>query len=169
MPTYTFQHFETSCSTETTHVVIHGHPTPQGRPRGRILGGGRAMMFYNPNDSVKRLFQEVASNAISTFDRKQKLPVYTCQVKMEFMFFFKRPLTHFYGKERKAQKLKEDFAVAYPKSGGDIDNILKFCLDALEGVLYINDCSVIKLTAEKKYTNDDDERIDIKCHPIHHV
>ncbi len=158
-------------ATEMVHVVIHGHPTPQGRPRGRRRSG--KMIFFNPNHEAHELLKESILDAIRQVvcllqdeDEASYFPLFVGHVGVECIFYFKRPIKHYIGKLRDESKLRMTAVKEFPVGGGDVDNLVKFILDALQGILYMNDKNVIKIVGEKKYTNDEDERTEIKCYKI---
>ena len=62
-------------------------------------------------------------------------------LEVEFLFGFKASKT--------ASKNK------YSMPRGDVDNLCKTYLDALEGILYENDTLVVKVSARKMYSTDD--------------
>lgn len=54
----------------------------------------------------------------------------------------------FYLKRGKTVKRK------YPTVGADIDNYIKSCLDALNGIVYEDDKQIIEIAASKRYGNE---------------
>ena len=158
---------ETTTTTGGSHLVIHGHPIPQDRPRGQVHG--KKPRFYNPSHNHKNDFRAIATAAIHSTGQ-EVMPIYTGQVGVDLIFFFKRPKTHFHGgKIRDPSKLKEGHnndSNEYANTGGDTDNLVKFALDALETVLYRNDKNVVRISGEKRYTNNDDERTEIWCYEL---
>jgi Holliday junction resolvase RusA-like endonuclease len=59
---------------------------------------------------------------------------------IDFEFIFERPKSHLKMKEKPE----------YPKRK-DIDNLVKFVLDAFNGLLYVDDSQVVSIKAVKKY------------------
>ena len=59
---------------------------------------------------------------------------------IEFEFIFERPKSHLKMKEKPE----------YPNRK-DIDNLVKFVLDAFNGLLYVDDSQVVSIKAVKKY------------------
>lgn len=49
------------------------------------------------------------------------------------------------------RKKTEPWKEAYNKTKPDLDNYIKAVLDSANGILYVDDCQIVKLTAEKKY------------------
>ena len=86
---------------------------------------------YNPSKIKQKEFTD-----------KIKLPekLLTEWLDIEFEFIFERPKSHL--------KLKEK--PLFPKRK-DIDNLVKFVLDALNSKMYVDDCQVVSIKAVKKY------------------
>eukprot|EP00557_Chaetoceros_sp_GSL56_P009759 CAMPEP_0176478948 /NCGR_PEP_ID=MMETSP0200_2-20121128/1468_1 /TAXON_ID=947934 /ORGANISM="Chaetoceros sp., Strain GSL56" /LENGTH=134 /DNA_ID=CAMNT_0017874939 /DNA_START=285 /DNA_END=689 /DNA_ORIENTATION=- len=72
-------------------------------------------------------------------------------IKAEIMFFLPRPSCHFRrGRSRSMMNLNDK----KPRSHigkPDLDNLLKFVLDAMEGVVYQNDSHITSITTTKSY------------------
>ena len=64
-------------------------------------------------------------------------------------FYFRRPKIHF----KKNGELKED-APKFVTKTPDVDNCIKFVLDALQPKVVADDKSVTKVVAEKKWCDD---------------
>lgn len=74
-------------------------------------------------------------------------------VGMRCEFLFERPASHF-GTGKNSEKLKPQFAAAYPghgKLGGDLDNLVKLVKDGLNSVAYADDSQVAEVYAIKRY------------------
>ena len=89
----------------------------------------------------------------------------------ELDFFMKRPKSDFVGNNRENGRLKASASnlVALPYRP-DIDNLIKFVLDALNGVLYHDDCQVVKVSAIKLRDNLGacNGRTIVKFYPYHY-
>jgi Holliday junction resolvase RusA-like endonuclease len=120
---------------------------PQAYPRVRVNYGGR---FYNP-----------ASKKIAAFKAKVKdgLPASAngdipfkkgTPVTVKIGFLMARPLTDFVGRRRAPGNLKASAMIPrVVPSGSDVDNMAKFVLDALNGVVYHDDTQVVAMEAYK--------------------
>lgn len=128
---------------ETWKLEVEGVPNAQGRPRiGK--GGG----FYNPNSRAQKAFKTVVKGNVDgapVFGEGQPVAV-------DIKFYMRRPNTHFKGKDRsKALKTVLPFAhVAHP----DIDNLAKFVLDGMNGLVYKDDKQVAKLVVCKLFDSE---------------
>lgn len=91
---------------------------------------------------------------------KQRLPpnykIFKCEtpITLTVWFFLPRPNTDFVGGRRQAGNLKPSARTCravsvYP----DIDNLLKFLLDSLNGIVYEDDKQVAKLISYKVRDN----------------
>ena len=70
---------------------------------------------------------------------------------VQMVFNMPRPGYHFETKKHHVGELKVN-AEIYHGIAPDLDNLVKAVLDALQGVLWINDSRVCQLYTEKRYT-----------------
>lgn len=81
------------------------------------------------------------------------------QLAMTVVFYMKRPKSHFVSSKAGPGRLRLPYNLTsgetvnsmYPTSTSDVDNLAKFVLDSLNGVLYEDDRQVISLHAIKVY------------------
>ena len=73
-------------------------------------------------------------------------------IKLDFAF--KRPKCH-YRTGKYSNELKPAFIQTHHTCTPDIDNLAKFCLDAMNRVFYKDDAQVVRLECTKRYTNND--------------
>ena len=85
--------------------------------------------FYNPNNKAKEAFKEKIKTGISgpVFGSDQPLVV-------KIRFYMRRPNTHFKDRSR-LNALKAMLPFAYV-AAPDIDNLAKFVLDGMNGLVY---------------------------------
>lgn len=70
-------------------------------------------------------------------------------------FYLKRPDSDFVGRNRSnAQLTRSALLNSWPTMRPDIDNLVKFVLDSLNGVVYHDDRQVVKVVAYKMRDND---------------
>lgn len=79
-------------------------------------------------------------------------------VRVEVGFYFPRPKHHF--KKGFVTRCKEaltyfGFLQTTPATGPDIDNLAKFVLDAMNGIVYEDDRQVVELLASKHKDSND--------------
>lgn len=76
---------------------------------------------------------------------------FTGAIFMRLVFYFIRPKSHF-GTGKNANKLKDSAPVFHIKTP-DIDNLIKFVSDALNGIFYTDDRQIVSIDAEKGYSD----------------
>ena len=121
------------------YFIIKGKPKPLIRHRDNIYGGK-----YDPSKKDKNdfLYQ------VMKYAPKQP---FTTPLRVIIVFYMPRPKYHFRtGKFR--HLLKPEVPVQHSKIP-DLDNLIKFVCDALNGVFYKDDSQISQLKAEKLYTD----------------
>ena len=119
---------------------------PQAMPRVRFFKNG----IYNKKSAelvaTRQQIKLVAPRAQNGILFQKGTPV-----KMSIGFFIRRPQDHFKGISRSPEniRMKARQATLTPIAP-DIDNLIKFVLDALIGVIYHDDRQVVMLTASKQ-------------------
>lgn len=123
--------------------VVYGKPEPQGSSKAFVRGGRAVITSDNPK--MKGWRKEVGSTArASANDYGMYGVVYGkhVPVEMELRFRFMRP--------KSAVKSR-----MYPVVTPDLDKLQRAVLDALTGILYLDDAQVVKITASKVYDGID--------------
>lgn len=124
-------------------LIIPGTPIAKKRPRF-VKKTGHA---YNDQQTEEGKFLLMCINEITEkFD---------CAIRMEFEFIFARPKSHF-GTGRNASVLKQS-APMHHLSVPDVDNLQKFCCDALNNVAYKDDSQIIEKHGKKRYADHEME------------
>ena len=111
--------------------TISGTAVPKARPRAAKIGN-RAVM-YTP--AKTRQFENYVKLVAAQHAPEELL---TSALGVQLDFFLERP---------KSLPLK----IRYHTKKPDIDNLCKSVLDALEGIIYVNDAQVICLQVTKDY------------------
>ena len=161
-------HLPSFSSGFTTFVA--GPPTPLPRPQiCRTRPNKGKAWLQDPSKARKKAFGDrvkesvlirvlhtapaAASAALllSTDRNKEIFPVFPPQqpVAIRLLFAFKRPKSHFVRSDP-SRSLLEKSVFAWPKRP-DIDNLVKFVLDSLNGTLYHDDSQVVDISASKAY------------------
>ena len=109
---------------ERIDVIIEGEPQVQERPRMSNIGG---MHMYDPNSLIKVKFRAAVKKTFD--DLKFTYPLFQVALKIQVTFHISN-------------------------MAKDVDNLLKFVLDALQTIVYNDDRSVQKITAEKHHSPD---------------
>lgn len=125
--------------------TCYAKPEPQGSARGFVMKGkwGRQdrVVITSANKKLKPYRQELTSTALamlSAEDREKPLAGKHVPVRMDFVFYFEKPPS--------VPKKRVDVVVK-----PDLDKIVRSTIDALTGVLYLDDAQVVEFTARKSY------------------
>lgn len=108
---------------------------PKQRPRLGRHG------VYTPTKTAK--FEGVVRMLVAS---KWKRPALIGAVKVELVCVFK-----------KAKSNKRDFMTQRP----DLDNLIKACADALNGLIYEDDCQIVGASIQKIFGDRDEIRIKV--------
>ena len=119
--------------------ILNLRPKPQARHRNN------GKFQYDPSSADKKTFSILA---------KEYAPPkpYTHNFDLHITFCYKRPKSHFRSKN-KTPILKKDVPF-YKKSKPDIDNLVKFYMDAMNGLFYVDDAQVVSVNAQKVYGSE---------------
>ena len=141
--------------------TIRGNPLPLRRHR---TSRG---FTYNPSAAAQKSFREAVENTLSRTTasgeknpRSAHTPLWDSHhtLAVSIIFRMKRPKIHFVGGKPGPGRLRP----TAPKQScsnmrTDVDNLAKFVLDSLTGVIYEDDRQIASLHATKIYDNDTDE------------
>ena len=118
--------------------TVFGEPMPLSRHRYH------KGIMYNPSAKFQRQFLR---------DSLPYLPLEPLSgaIEMELAFFFQRPLSHF--RSGRYSHLLKPTAPRYHSSRKDLDNLVKFVMDALNAKAYKDDGQVCSLRCSKAYIN----------------
>lgn len=121
--------------------TVYGEPIAQKRHRSTSING--KLRQYDPSSDKKGDF------LLMCLKKKPKQPIKDSPIRIVIKFVFKRPKSH-YGTGKNILKLKEiapDKHINKP----DIDNLLKFVMDALNGIYWHDDSQIFSVDASKFY------------------
>jgi len=121
-------------------TTIQFEPVSLKRHRHRLKGG-----TYDPSKKDKDEFVKV----LGGFPEEKM----TKPIKCTLDFYCKRPKNHY--RSGKYSDLLKDNAPKYNTNNKDLDNMVKFVLDALNDKLYVDDCQIIEINCRKMYTEED--------------
>ena len=119
------------------YFIVKGKPKPLIRHRDNMYGGK-----YDPSKQDKNNFLY----QIMRYAPKQPL---TEPLRIIIVFYLPRPKYHFRTGKIK-HLLKPNHPILHSKIP-DLDNLVKFVCDALNGVFYKDDGQISQLKAEKLY------------------
>jgi hypothetical protein len=145
--------------------IIRGNPQPLRRHRTARKG-----FMYNPSAAAQRSFQSAVQTCLNLSlpvyanDEKDNLVPMThfgmdAMIHLTATFYLARPKNHFRSSIPGAGRLKAT-APRQVQRQVDIDNLAKFVMDSLNGVLYADDHQVVSLSCTKCYHDDDDDNND---------
>jgi Holliday junction resolvase RusA-like endonuclease len=120
--------------------TINFEPVSLKRHRHRLKGG-----TYDPSKKEKEDFIKSIENFPT---EKMGKPI-----KCILNFYCKRPKTHY--KTGKFAGILKDTSPKYNTNNKDLDNMVKFVLDALNDKLYTDDSLIFEITCSKLYSDAD--------------
>lgn len=131
-------------------LEVSGNPIPWMRP-GRKLINGQVIVY----DKQSKLKEQVKWQLRSKFNQ-EPLPV---PVAVTFTYFMPIPK---YVSKKMRQQMEMNFV--HHMKRPDVDNISKFYLDCLTGVVLRDDCQVWRMVAEKRYSSN--PKVVIELDPV---
>ena len=123
-------------------IVIDGQPVPQARPRVNYL----TRHVYVPGGDIRRDFAGTVLRAVQAVGGAVPFLRRGQFVDLDCTFYEARPRSHY----RADGITLTPRAPTYPIRC-DLDNCLKFLLDAVKGSLYYDDKHVVDVHAHKRY------------------
>ena len=124
-------------------IVIYGEPVPQGRPRFARMGN--YVHAYDPQKSkdYKRLVRYWVTQHLKKIDSFKPLEN---ALYVDITFWLSIPSSW-----SKKKRIEADSGVIRPIKRPDADNLFK-SLDALNGLLWVDDSIITDLHIRKRYT-----------------
>ncbi len=142
--------------------------TIRGNPRPLVRHRTSRGFMYNPSqkaqesfrDSLLRLlprkYHPIIIDDVSTDNTDVEAPVIPTVffsqdefLEMSVKFRIKRPLSHFVGSKPGQGRIRPNAPGKLHNSRSDVDNLAKFVMDSLNGVLYVDDRQIVRLKAVK--------------------
>ena len=99
---------------------------------------------YDPSSKDKKI-------AILQIKEQFDCKPFTSALRIKFRFYIKRPKAHF-RTGKYANELKKTAPVYHIKRP-DVDNYVKFYMDCMNKLVYLDDSQVIELRATKEYSD----------------
>lgn len=129
--------------------IVYGKPQPKQRPR--VRSGG---WTYTPRETL--LYEEKVIQAAREQQALPDEPVAYAPLKMIIWCFC--PIPTSWSKKKQAEAKKGNI---YPinRTNGDIDNLAKIIMDALNGIYYDDDSQIAQLVINKRY--DEEPRVEV--------
>jgi hypothetical protein len=141
--------------------TVRGNPLPLRRHRT-----SRGFV-YNPSAPAQASFRKIVQSVvfpdhdyIIDSDGDGLEPIFSegYTLAMTIVFRTKRPMNHFIGSKPAAGRLKESAPAQTAPTRCDVDNLAKFVLDSLNGLLYHDDRQISSLHVTKLLDNHEDCR-----------
>ena len=119
---------------------IHTIPVPKGRPKFSKIGGFVRTYTPKKTQDFETEVREAAKQAMTREPLETPLAVY---------LYFRLPIPQSYSKKRTTACLTGS---EKPTKKPDLDNLAKSVLDALNGVIYLDDSQIVSLHMTKVYS-----------------
>lgn len=151
---------------DTLEFFVPGTPAPGGSKKAWVPRRKDGSMIYragtkspvvNVTDAGGKANKEWRK-VVAAYGRKFMLssPPFECALKVEFIFFLRRPNDHFTGNNRERGILKPDAPVFHAHK----PDALKFARsteDALTGVIWRDDSQTVRIASEKRFAGQNRE------------
>ena len=131
--------------------VVFGTPVPKARGRA-VHNKNGSIRIVNASKRSELWFSNTVKSIMGGLIDPQSTYFHQDFLEISIFFEFQRPPSHYKGNNRASNLLKED-ALLLPTQS-DIDNLAKFVLDSLNGVLYKDDSRVVALFVSKIWSRD---------------
>jgi Holliday junction resolvase RusA-like endonuclease len=133
--------------------VVEANPKPLARPvvgRGARFSSNSKVWLRDPNKEAKAAFRNAVKILVFGNTDARILFDATTPIVVDITFLVKAPTEHFVNRDRASGRIKEAAITQWPTKP-DIDNLDKFVLDSLQGLLYVNDSQVVQQQIQKLY------------------
>jgi Holliday junction resolvase RusA-like endonuclease len=127
-------------------MKIPFEPMSLKRHRHRMTG-----RTYDPSKKDKDAFIQ----AVGALPEEKMSRPLRCQL----FFYCKRPKNHY--KTGKNSHILKDTAPIHNTNSKDLDNMVKFVLDAFNDKLYVDDCLVVEIHCRKLYSEEESGYIEV--------
>jgi Holliday junction resolvase RusA-like endonuclease len=129
--------------TASVYFVVTGKPVGKGRPRASTRGGFVRMYTDAKTLGYEAAIADEAARAMSGAEP------FETPMQMQVSCYY--PIPKSWPKKIKQGAIDEE---VFPKVKPDLDNVVKAVLDALNGVVYLDDAQVVNLVATKRYATE---------------
>ena len=121
------------------NFVVEGTPIGKGRPK--FARRGKFVSTYTPTKT--RDYEDIIKVAA-----RQAMTEKPLETPVSVFVYIVAPVLASFSKKRKADCLA---GIEKPMKKPDIDNVAKCFLDAMNGIVYVDDTQVVSLHATKVY------------------
>jgi len=123
-------------------IIIPGKPI--AKKRARFSRRGKYVVTYNDQRKEEEGWILLAKSQITDFFKDI--------VWVTLIFYMPRPKSH-YGIGEKSARLKANAPIYHTKKP-DVDNLVKFCLDCLNGLAWQDDSQISEMRVRKIYSEE---------------
>lgn len=123
--------------------AIDGNPVPKGRPR--FAKRGKFVQTYTPQ-KTKDYEQSVRDAALSAMGSADPL-----ETPVAVYLYIRMPIPASYSKKRVQDCLT---GVEMHTKKPDWDNVAKAVTDAMNGIVYLDDCQIVSAHVKKVYSKE---------------
>ena len=135
---------------EKCTFYLPGNPVPLPRSR---FNRSKSRCPYNPANKKKKECQRLIKEQVSSCSKGPLFPS-NIPVTLNVYFCIRRPNEDFKGQNRERSELKGQRRNLFaPVRKPDLDNLLKFILDAMQGVIYTDDTQVVSIVCARLMDN----------------
>jgi len=149
---------------KSIYFCVGGKPVPL--VRHRTTSSGKFFRTYNPSAQKQEAFRnEVIGVLPGTFvpfrgdpardddgNTAEEGRLSSC-LELRLIFRMRRPRSHFVNRRPGPGRLRPNVPPLLYDGATDIDNLAKFVMDAMNGVLYDDDKQIVTVSATKVYDN----------------
>lgn len=127
------------------NITIPVQGQPQAQARHKTFRRGSKLIQVDPSAEDKKAFAQVV---LLQLDKEWSSPLKSA-IDVTLYFQMRRPQNHY----RTNGEVKEWAGLMPCTKKPDVDNLIKFVFDALNGILWADDSQIIRVTASKSYSN----------------
>jgi Holliday junction resolvase RusA-like endonuclease len=137
----------------TVYFVVYGNPVGKGRPRATSRGG-----FVRMYTDAKTLgFESAVADEARIAMREWQ--AFDTPIQLQLSAYY--PIPKSWSKKKRQMAMDGEI---HPQVKPDLDNVMKAVLDAMNGVVYVDDSQVINMVATKRYSSD--PRVEVYLHEV---
>jgi Holliday junction resolvase RusA-like endonuclease len=150
--------FVATAGEQAARFTIRGEPQALRRPGPRRRLSGQMLQgrpFFNQSKGKQAEFREAVHNLLRQSAPNAMLFPGDVPIAVSITFRLRRPNSHFVGCNRERKLLKDSAPTGYAFGRVDLDNLVKFVLDCLNGLLYNDDRQVVDIKRTTKIWDSD--------------
>ena len=128
----------------------------RGEPRPLVRHRSARGFMYNPSAPRQESFRNIVQQLVYQEAGASLVPLFAegAPLVMKIILRTKRPKNHFVASRPGPDRMREKAPDQTTPTRSDVDNLGKFVLDALNGLLYHDDRQIISLHLTKLLDND---------------